>query len=424
MNTPTRSLGPEIFAMSVRALRANWLRSLLTTLGVVVGVATVVAMTSIIQGFNRTVETAFTSFGSHVIYLRKSNIGSTFNPDFVDSMRRTPAFVPDDAEAIREYCPDVAAVTVMGFVTGVTVSYRGRSTKGVQTLGVDPYVQEVLAYDPWKGRFFTDEEMRRGAQVVVLGKNVREALMTGEDPIGKTVHLDGIPFRVVGELEPKGKSLFTSADDLINIPYTTLTKYFPPGPDAPFFVPKVGQYYLNAVAVTPERTPKAIDEITELLRRRRGIRSDRPLNFAIFTEETFTKVFHQLTGATFLVMILISSIALVVGGIGVMNIMLVAVTERTREIGLRKALGAPRASILGQVLIEAILLTTLGGAIGLLAGAGAAQLVRAASGLPAYTPLWVVIVAVLFSAAVGLFFGVYPALRASQLDPVDALRWE
>ena len=419
-----RHLSGEIFAMAVRALRANWLRSLLTTLGVVVGVATVVAMTSIIQGFNRTVETAFTSFGSHVIYLRKSNVGSTFNPEFVDSMKRTPAFVPDDAEAIRELCPDVASVTVMGFVTGITVSYRGRSTKGVQTLGVDPYVQEVLAYDPWKGRFFTDEEMRRSAQVVVLGKNVREALMTGEDPIGKIVHLNGIPFRVVGELEPKGKSLFTSADDLVNIPYTTLTKYFPPGDDAPFFVPKSGQYYLNAVAVTPDRTPKAIDEITEVMRRRRGLRSNRPPNFAIFTEETFTKVFQQLTGATFLVMILISSIALVVGGIGVMNIMLVAVTERTREIGLRKALGAPRASILGQFLIEAILLTTAGGALGLGAGAGVAQLVRAASGLPAYTPLWVIVVAVLFSSAIGLFFGIYPAMRASLLDPVEALRWE
>jgi putative ABC transport system permease protein len=424
MTPAPRRLGLEVFAMSVRALRANWMRSMLTTLGVVVGVATVVAMTSIIQGFNRTVESAFTSFGSHVIYMRKSNIGSAFSPEFVDSMARTPAFTTDDAEAIRELCPDVASVTIFAFAPSITVSYRGRSTRGVQTLGVDPHVQEVNAYDPGEGRFFTAEETERGAQVVVLGKNVREALMTGEDPIGKTVHLNGIPFRVVGELAPKGRSLFTSPDDLINIPYTTLTKYFPPGPDAPFFIPKVGQYYLNAIAVSPERTSAAIDQITELLRRRRGLRSNRPLNFAIFTEESFTKVFHQLTGATFIVMILISSIALVVGGIGVMNIMLVAVTERTREIGLRKALGAPRGTILQQFLFEAILLTTLGGAIGIAAGAGVAQLVRAASGLPAYTPVWVVVVAVLFSTTVGLFFGIYPALRASRLDPVEALRWE
>jgi putative ABC transport system permease protein len=266
--------------------------------------------------------------------------------------------------------------------------------------------------------------VRRGAQVVVLGKDIREAIMTGEDPVGKTVHLNGIPFEVVGELAPKGKSLFGSADEFINIPYTTLTKYFPPPPDAPFFIPKVGQYYLNAVAVTPERTPAAIDQITELMRRRRGLRANRPNNFAIFTEETFTKVFHQLTGATFLVMILISSISLIVGGIGVMNIMLVAVTERTREIGLRKALGAQRVTILQQFLFEAMLLTTFGGAIGLGAGAGVAQLVRAVSGLPAHTPLWVMIVAVAFSSVVGLFFGIYPAMRASRLDAVDALRWE
>jgi putative ABC transport system permease protein len=342
----------------------------------------------------------------------------------VDSIRRTPAFSPDDAEAIRERCPDVASVTVIGFVAGITVSYRGRSTRGVQTLGVDPHVQEVNAYDPGNGRFFTPEELRRAGQVVVLGKEIREAVMTGEDPVGKTVHLNGIPFQVVGELEPKGKSLFGSADEFINIPYTTLTKYFPPGPDAPFFVPKVGQYYLNCVAVRPERTNAAIDQITELLRRRRGLRATQPNNFAIFTEETFTKIFKQLTGATFLVMILISSIALIVGGIGVMNIMLVAVTERTREIGLRMALGAPRSSILEQFLFEAVVLTTFGGAVGLGAGIGAAQLVRAASGLPAHTPLWVVIVAVLFSSVVGLFFGMYPAVRASRLDPVEALRWE
>jgi putative ABC transport system permease protein len=389
----------------------------------VIGVGTVVAMVSIIQGFDRTVANSITSFGSHVIYVRKMRPGS-FNPDMADSIRRTPAFTAEDAEAIRRACPDVRAVTVMGFIDQITVEYRGRSTTGVQVLGVDPYVQEVNAYDPWMGRFFTHEELRRRAQVVVLGRDVRETLMPGGDPVGKTIHLNGVPFEVVGELQPKGKSLFFNPDEIINIPFTTLTKFFPPGPDAMFFVPRVGEYYLNAVAVRPERTAAALDEISDLLRRRRGLRNNRRDNFAIFTEEALAELYRQLTGATYLVMLLISSIALLVGGIGVMNIMLVAVTERTREIGLRKALGAPRRTILLQFLFEAMILTGLGGTIGIALGAGIAQAVRAISGLPAWTPLWSVAVAFLFSVAVGIFFGLYPAVRASRLDPVDALRWE
>jgi putative ABC transport system permease protein len=282
----------------------------------------------------------------------------------------------------------------------------------------------VNAYDPWLGRFFTAEELRRRAQVVVLGHDVSETIMPGIDPIGKIIHLNGVPFEVVGELTPKGKSLFFNPDEIINIPYTTLTKFFPPGPDAMFFVPKAGQYYLNAVAVRPERTAAALDEMAEVLRRRRGLRSNHRDNFAIFTEEVLAELYNQLTGATFVVMLLISSIALLVGGIGVMNIMLVSVTERTREIGLRKALGAPRGTILLQFLFEAAMLTAAGGLIGIGLGAGVAQVVRAISGLPAWTPWWAVVVAFLFSVAVGVFFGLYPAMRASRLDPVEALRWE
>src|SRR5262249_41761858 len=237
MNVRLSTLTPTIFRMALGALRANRMRSLLTTLGVVIGVGTVVGMVSIIEGFNKTVAASITSFGSHVIYVRKTRPGS-FNPDLVDSVRRTPAFSVEDAEAIRRVCPDVGAVTVVGFIDAVTVSYRGRSTTGIQVLGVDPYVQKVNAYDPWMGRFITDEEVRRRAQVVVLGKDVRETLMPGGDPIGKTVHLNDVPFTVVGELEPKGKSLFFNPDEIINIPYSTLTKYFPPGPDPPFFLPK------------------------------------------------------------------------------------------------------------------------------------------------------------------------------------------
>lgn len=413
----------EVVSMALRALRANRMRSLLTTLGIVIGVGTVVAMTSIIQGFDRTVQLSISSFGSHVIYMRKARPGA-FNPDLIDSVRRTQAFTVEDAEALRRRCPDVKGVSIIGFVEAAKVSYRGRSSRGIQIIGSDPSIQEVNSYDPWVGRFFTEEEVRRRAQVAVVGKSIRDDLMGGIDPIGRILHVNGVPFRIVGELEPKGRSLFFNPDEILTIPYTTMTKLFPPGPDASFFVPAKGQYYLNAVAVEPERTAAAVDQIVDVLRQRRGLTHRRPNNFAVFTEEALSELYNQITGATFVVMLLVSSIALLVGGIGVMNIMLVAVTERTREIGLRKAVGAPRRTILLQFLLEAVFLTTVGGAIGLAAGAGIAQVVRIFTALPAYTPLWVVVLAFGFSAAVGVFFGLYPAVRASRLDPVEALRWE
>jgi putative ABC transport system permease protein len=426
LNAPPRhrSLAPDVFRMSLASVRAHGLRSLLTTLGVVIGVGTVVGMVSIIQGFNRTVERSISSFGSHVIYIRTFKPG-IFVGGFPDSLRHRQAFTPEDAQAIRDLCPDVAHVTVIGFVENATVSYGGHESRGLELIGADPEIQEVLRYDPGYGRFFTEEELHRRAEVIVIGKDIREGLFpTGGDPLGKIIHVNGLPFRVVGELEPKGRSLFGNPDQLITIPYQTLEKYFPPPPDAPFYVPKRGYYYLNAVPVSPDRIAAAVDEIRAVLRVRRRLRGHESDNFAVLTEDSLTDIYNQLTGATYVVMLLISSIALIVGGIGVMNIMLVAVTERTREIGVRRAIGAPRATILLQFLIEAALLTGVGGLIGIALGAGVAQLVRIVSRLPAYTPAWVVFVAFGFSLLVGLFFGFYPAMRASRLDPVEALRFE
>jgi putative ABC transport system permease protein len=414
----------DVLRMALGSLRAQGMRSLLTTLGVVIGVATVVAMASIIQGFNRTVESSISSFGSHTIYIRSFKPGF-FVGGFPDSLRRRMAFTEEDAEAIRRLCPDVGHLTVIGFVENSTIAWRGHSSRGLQLIGSDPDIQEVLRYDPAIGRFFTEQELKRRAQVIVIGPAIRAGLFPqGGSPIGRTVHLNGQPFRVIGELEPKGRSLFGNPDEFITIPYTTLTKLFPPPPDAPFYVPKRGYYYMNAVAVSPERTAAAVDQIREVLRARRRLRPREPDNFAVLTEEALTDLYNQLTGATYVVMLLISSIALIVGGIGVMNIMLVAVTERTREIGVRKALGARRTSILMQFLIEAAALTGVGGIIGIAIGAGVAQLVRIVSPLPAHTPLWAVVVAFVFSVVVGVFFGLYPAMRASRLDPVESMRYE
>jgi putative ABC transport system permease protein len=420
---PLSRLIGTVVQMSFGSLRAHRMRSLLTTLGVVIGVGTVVAMASIIQGFNRTVQSSVSSFGSHTVYVRKFAPGF-FAGGFPDSLRHRKAFTADDARAIRRLCPDVEEVAIIGFVESAQLRYRNRTTRRTQLIGSNPAIQTVNLYDPWIGRFFTEEEVRHRAQVMVIGRDVRDALFTGENFLDKTVHLNGIPFRIVGELEPRGRSLFSNPDEFITVPYTTMEKYFPPPDDAPFYVPKRGEYYLNVLAVSPERTGAAVDQVREVLRARRGLRARQSDDFAVFTSDALTELYDQLTGATYAVMTLISSIALLVGGIGVMNIMLVAVTERTKEIGLRKALGAPRITVLLQFLIEAAVLTGVGGVLGIAGGAGVAQIVRLVSGLPAFTPLWAVFVAFYFSELVGIFFGLYPAIRASRLDPVEALRWE
>ncbi len=418
------ALALDVLRMALVSVRAHAMRSLLTTLGVVIGVATVVAMASVIQGFDHSVQMSISAFGSHQIYIRSFK-PAIYVGGFPDSLRHRQAFTPEDAQAIRELCPDVRQVTVLGFVEDATVSYGGHSSRGLQLLGSDPEIQDVMRYEVGEGRYFTHEEARRRASVIVIGKDIREGILPGGgSAVGRTIHLNGEPFVVIGELVPKGRSLFGNPDEMITIPFPTLEKYFPPPPDAPFFVPKRGMCYLNATPVSPERMPAAIDEIRSLLRLRRRVPQNKPDDFAVLTEESLTEIYNQLTGATFVVMLLISSIALVVGGIGVMNTMLVAVTERTREIGVRRAVGAPQGTILLQFLLEAATLTGTGGVIGIALGAIVAQVVRAVSPLPAYTPLWSVAVAFTFSIAVGLFFGLYPAMRAARLDPVEALRWE
>ena len=287
------SLMPEAIGMSLRSLFSNRLRSLLATMGVTIGVMAVVTMASIIQGFNQVVISSITSFGSDVIYVRKVPLEELFNPNLADTIRHRRAFTIDDRDAILRNCPDVRAVTLLNFTDAVTARYRGRHLRNVQALGVDPNVQVVNRYDPSHGRFFTEEEVRRKAQVVVLGKSIREALFSGGDPIGKDIHINNVPFRVVGELEPKGTNLFGNFDELLSIPYTTLEKFFPPGPDAPFFVPAVGEYFLNAAPVSTERTAAAIDQIREVLRARRGLTFRQPDNFAVLTEEALTDLFNQ-----------------------------------------------------------------------------------------------------------------------------------
>jgi putative ABC transport system permease protein len=260
--------------------------------------------------------------------------------------------------------------------------------------------------------------------VVVLGKDTREALFGDASGLSKNIHLNGIPFTVIGEFETKGRMMGNNFDQVAAIPYTTMDKYFPAPQDAPPWFPKRGELFLDAIAGSPELGDQAQQQIIEVLRIRRHLPSNKQNDFVVFTDDAFLSLYNAITGGIFALMALISSISLVVGGIGVMNIMLVAVTERTREIGIRKALGAPQKAIMMQFLMEAVLLTAGGGVAGVGLGATISWIIHAASQMPTFVSIWSVVTGIVFSAIVGVFFGLYPAMRAARLDPVDSLRYE
>ena len=415
----------ETFAIARQALAANRMRSMLALLGIVIGVGTVIGMVALINGFQRSFQQNIQAFGNNTLYIRRIRPGIQFSGGVPDSLKARKAFTIGDAEAILEHSPAVAAVSVFKFAfNDIKLSRRDKTTKTTFIYGTNDQLLRTHGYDMARGRFFTQEEVRTNANVVVLGKDTRETLFGDASGLGQTIHLNGIPFTVVGEFSPKGRFLGNNFDEVACVPYPLIDKYWGTPPDAPPWFPKKGELFLDAVAVSPEQSEEAIREISEVLRVRRHLPSNKLNNFVVFSDDAFISLYNTITGGIFALMFLISSISLVVGGIGVMNIMLVAVTERTREIGVRKALGAPRKAILLQFLIEALLLTAAGGALGVLLGAGVSWLVHALSPLPTFVSAWSVIVGLAVSTMIGIFFGLYPALRASRLDPVESLRYE
>ncbi len=416
-----RGLLGEILKLAWSSMLANKLRSLLTVLGVIIGVSTVIAMVSLIQGLNESFRRQVQSFGSNTIYIRK------WRPQVIigglpDSLRQRKAFTLADREAILAHCPAVRAVSPLNFLDEPQpVRYRKKETKPTFILGTNQAYQETNGYNVSSGRFFTETEVEHRSQVCIVGGATLETLFPHQDAVGQIIHIGRVPFRVVGELSTRGRFLGQSLDEVVMIPYTDVSKYFPS--DQSTFL-KSGEVLLNAVAVSPDRINEAISQITEVLRVRRGLKAHQESDFAALTDDTLLNLYNQVTGAFYLLMIAVAFLSLLVGGIGVMNIMLVSVTERTREIGVRMALGARRSSILLQFLIEAMALTGTGGAIGILIGFAIAKGVDAVTPLPSSVPLWSVVAGLAFSGSVGLFFGIYPALRASRLDPVEALRYE
>jgi putative ABC transport system permease protein len=406
----------ESALMALDTLRANKLRSSLTILGVSVGVVTVIFMVSIIQGLNKAFADQIESLGSNTIFVAKfePSFGRPPGPDEIHRKDLTMA----DADALRTEAPSIAGVSPVHRMLSSTVRYQDKQTDTPILFGVTPYYEFVQTQYVASGRFVNDIDMQDRSNVVILGVDVKQALFPYEDAVDKDVRINGNPYHVIGVMEPLGNFFGQSRDNSIFVPITTFDKYYPdrPFPEVVFFIivrPR------SRAFVKP-----AIDEITDILRRRRRIPLGEKNNFGISSQDSLLDVYNQLTGATALVLTSISFVALMIGGIGVMNIMLVSVTERTKEIGVRKAVGATRLNILSQFLIEAVVLTAIGGLAGLAVGELASLLMNKYSPLPAYVPLWAIGVGVGISAAVGIVFGLWPAWKAARLNPIDALRWE
>ncbi|HLL77556.1 MAG TPA: ABC transporter permease [Pyrinomonadaceae bacterium] len=406
----------ESAGIALDTVRANKLRSGLTILGVAIGVVTLVFMVSIIQGLNRAFAEQIESLGSNTIFISK------FDPSFgrmpSAEERQRKELTIEDADALGREAQSLASVSPMYRKLAETLRYRGRQTDTPILFGVTPHYEFTQTQYAERGRFISDADMLARSNVCVLAQDVVRALFHDEDPIGKEIKLAGTPFRVVGVMEPLGNFFGQSRDNSVFVPLTTYHKYYPEVvvPDTVFVI--IVRPHTRA-DVRP-----AIDEVTDILRRRRQVPAGAPNNFGVSSQDALLDFYNQLTGATALVLTAVSFVALLIGGIGVMNIMLVSVTERTKEIGVRKAVGATRGNILWQFLIEAAVLTGIGGVAGLVVGEAASLLMNRYSPLPAYVPLWAIIVGLGISAGVGLVFGLWPAWKAARLDPIEALRYE
>lgn len=416
----------EVLVIALETLRANKLRSALTILGVVIGVMSIVAMTALIKGFGDSLENQIRSFGSNTVFVQKLGFQSfSSGRDFLDLIKR-PNLTNEDAKAIAE-SPLVNAVGLQfggggPFSALERITFAGVSTKAAAVIGSTSNFGE-LNYIPFlAGRFFTDFEVRNKRNVIVLGYAPAETLFLsrGIDPIGKTVRAGRDTYEVIGVMEKRPAAL-GDANNFTVIPWTTYEKRYPtPRFRGILFRPLT--IVVQAVDGVPVNQLR--EEIETIMRIRHQLKLGEENDFDTVTADFIVGFLRQFTQAVVLALVVISSIALMVGGIGVMAIMTISVSERTREIGVRKALGARRREILVQFLIEAVFLTLLGGLIGVLLGAGIGYAVNVFAGFPVALPVWSFVVGVGFSATVGILFGMLPAIKAAKLDPIEALRYE
>jgi putative ABC transport system permease protein len=422
-----RSMGVENIRFAFRSILVQRLRSFLTLLGIVSGVATVIAMVSFVAGFNDAITGAFSSFGTTLVQYQKYEPrfggGPTGPPE---EQRKRRDLTLDDAHALKRLNTLAAAVSperylnLPALVASTTFKNRkGKEANGPTLAGVVPDYAAANNASIADGRFFVDADISHAARTAVVGSDVAEALWFRRDPIDQELLINGVAFRVVGLQEKRGSFLGGSLDNIVLIPFSTFDEMFPDVKNS-----NGDTLHIATVPSDPNLIQAMTDQGVAILRTRRGLKAKEPNDFAIFTSEGQLETFRAITGGIAGAMILIAGIALLVGGVGVMNIMLVSVTERTREIGVRKALGATRKDIATQFLVEAITLTGVGGAIGIAVGLGIAMLVRLVFDFPASAPLWSIGLGFGVSTAIGLIFGLWPALKAAKQDPIEALRYE
>ncbi len=406
----------ENLTLALDTLRGHKMRSFLTVLGVVIGVGVIIVVAALLVGFDQSVKDQIISFGADTAFISQFEQGPRTGRLSAEERARKPLTLAD-GEAILESCPAVKNIAISLFQNEKphNVRYHEAEVTGIDFRGTFPAFLQVYANAALKkGRFFTEAENLHREKVVVLGESVADALFPGVDPLGKEVLADGSPYEVIGVFEkPKGGFGDNDEDRRVTLPYYTFHKIYPAALEHGF-----------RIQGFPGQLDQAVDQAREVLRRRRNVPYDKPDSFSIQTSQQIVEQFHQIIGATVLVMVILSSIGLLVGGVGVMNIMLVSVTERTREIGVRKAIGARRRDIAWQFLFEAMTLTASGGLIGVVVFGGIALLIPHITTMKASVPAWAIAAGLSVSVGVGLIFGVWPAMKAARLDPVEALRYE
>lgn len=402
----------EGIRVAFQALRSNRLRTVLTTLGILIGIIVVTVIISVIQGMNSYVSGEIAGLGADTVYISRWSWIIRSHEDYLKHKKRKRISV-NHYKAVQKLAT-LAQAVVPEIQTRRIVKYRNNSLEKVMISGTSEEYMTTANVMPEIGRFFTSEEVNLRRNVCVIGSEVADKLLKEGNLLGKRIKIGSHPLRVIGILEKRGEFFGFNLDNTVLLPYTVFQKIYG----------SRRSLTIHVKASDPEQLDRLIDQLTGIMRRVRGLETGRPNDFSINQQSQLMDLYRNMTRVLWIVLVGIGSIALLVGGIGIMNIMLVSVTERTREIGLRKAVGAKRRIIMWQFLVESIIISGIGVTIGIIISTGIALFIQSISPIPVRISLWILLLGIGFTVSIGMFFGLYPASKAARLDPIAALRHE